>query len=257
LRLFVAAVALSVALALPASAAAPARPWLPHIAKARQYAKTRHAGSISFQVKTAQGAWGWRARHTQPSASVLKAMLLVAYLRKSNVRHRALTASEKSVLTPMIRRSSNSAANTALGWVGTSGLRRLAHTAHMHHFTPAYPIWGNSRINAEDQARYFYEIDKLMPKRHRRYGMYLLAHVVKSQRWGIGRVHLPTGWKLYFKGGWGSGTGRIDNQVALLVHPKTKTRVSVAVLTFLDGTHAYGKETLRGIFARLLRGLHP
>ena len=36
-----------------------------------------------------------------------------------------------------------------------------------------------------------------------------------------------------------------------------KTRVSVAVLTAADGTHAYGKETLRGIFARLLRGLHP
>jgi hypothetical protein len=184
-------------------------------------------------------------------------MLLVAYLRKSNVRHRPLKASEKSVLSPMIRHSSNSAANTALGWVGTSGLYALARKAHMHHFKAVTPVWGNSRINAEDQARYFYDIDHLMPKRHRRYGMYLLGHVVGSQRWGIGRVHLPSGWKLYFKGGWGSGTGRIDNQVALLVHPKTKTRVSVAVLTYLDGSHAYGKETLRGTFARLLRGLHP
>jgi beta-lactamase class A len=257
MRAFIAAAAMAAALAMPASAAAPTHGWLPHIAKARAYAKARHAGSISFQVKTARGAWGYRAGHTQPSASVLKAMLLVAYLRKSNVRHRPLSASEKSVLTPMIRRSSNSAANTALGWVGTGGLRRLAHAAHMHHFTPVTPIWGNSRINAEDQARYFYDIDHLMPKRHRRYGMYLLSHVVKSQRWGVGRLHLPAGWKLYFKGGWGSGTGHIDNQVALLVHPKTKTRVSVAVLTLDDGTHAYGKETLRGIFKRLLRGLHP
>jgi len=45
--------------------------------------------------------------------------------------------------------------------------------------------------------------------------------------------------------------------VALLVHSKTKTRVSVAVMTYLDGSHPYGKETLRGIFKRLLRGLHP
>src|SRR5256885_8862146 len=58
----------------------------------------------------------------------------------------------------------------------------------------------------------------------------LFRSVVKSQRWGIGRVHLPSGWKAYFKGGWGSGTGRIDNQVALLVHAKTGTRVSVAVM---------------------------
>jgi beta-lactamase class A len=244
-------------LAVPASAAAPSHPWYPHIRKGRQYAKTRHAGSISFEVKTAKGAWGYRAKHTQPSASVLKAMLLVAYLRKSNVRHRALTSNEKSVLTPMIRRSSNSAANTAIGWVGRSGLDKLARAAHMKHFSFAYPIWGNSRINAEDQARYFYEIDKLMPKRHRSYGMYLLSHVVKSQRWGIGRVHLPSGWKAYFKGGWGSGTGHIDNQVALLVHRRTGTRVSVAVLTLDDGSHAYGKETLRGIFKRLLAGLHP
>jgi len=31
--------------------------------------------------------------------------------------------------------------------------------------------------------------------------------------------------------------------------------VSVAILTFQDGTHPYGKETLRGIAARLLQGL--
>jgi hypothetical protein len=253
-RLLVAAIALSIALAIPAEAKAP---WYPHIAKARAYAKTRSASTIGFQVKTAQGAWGWHATKTVPSASVLKAMVLVAYLRKSNVRHRPLTSREKGVLSPMIRHSSNSAANTAIGWVGRGGLNKLARAAHMKHFSFAYPVWGNSRINAEDQARYFYDIDKLMPKRHRRYGMYLLSHVVKSQRWGIGRVNLPKGWKLYFKGGWGSGTGRIDNQVALLVHSKTKTRMSVAVLTYLDPSHAYGKETLRGIFKRLLRGLHP
>ena len=32
-------------------------------------------------------------------------------------------------------------------------------------------------------------------------------------------------------------------------------RVSVAILTFEDGSHAYGKETLRGIAKRLLREL--
>jgi hypothetical protein len=45
--------------------------------------------------------------------------------------------------------------------------------------------------------------------------------------------------------------------VALLVYKRTGTRVSVAVLTLDDPSHAYGKETLRGIFKRLLRGLHP
>ena len=31
--------------------------------------------------------------------------------------------------------------------------------------------------------------------------------------------------------------------------------ISIAVLTMYDGSHAYGKDTLKGIFARLLRGL--
>jgi hypothetical protein len=32
-------------------------------------------------------------------------------------------------------------------------------------------------------------------------------------------------------------------------------RVSVAILTYLDGSHPYGKQTLRGTAERLLRGL--
>jgi hypothetical protein len=179
-------------------------------------------------------------------------MLLVTYLNMRSVRNRGLSSSEKHTLGPMIRRSSNSAANTIISRVGLKRLRALARRARMHHFSPTLPIWGNSRINADDQVRFFYRIDKLIPKRHRLYAMYQLAHVTHSQRWGIGRVK-PKGWRLYFKGGWGSGTGRVDHQVALLT--RGKERVSVAILTYLDGSHGYGKETLRGVAKRLLRGL--
>ena len=58
---------------------------------------------------------------------------------------------------------------------------------------------------------------------------------------------------LFFKGGWGSGTGLIDHQVVLLT--RGCARVSLAVLSMYDGSHAYGKETLAGIFSRLLGGL--
>ena len=51
----------------------------------------------------------------------------------------------------------------------------------------------------------------------------------------------------------GLGTGRVDHQVALLV--KGDQRLAVAVLTADDGTHAAGKQTLEGVFRRLLRGL--
>ena len=42
-------------------------------------------------------------------------------------------------------------------------------------------------------------------------------------------------------------------EVALLV--RGCARVSLAVLTMYDGSHAYGKQTLKGLFARLLGGL--
>ena len=82
--------------------------------------------------------------------------------------------------------------------------------------------------------------------------MRLLSSIVPSQRWGIAQVR-PRGWALYFKGGWGSGSGLVDHQVALLT--RGKERVSLVILTASDGSHAYGKETLRGVAKRLLRGL--
>jgi hypothetical protein len=236
--------------AVPSHAAA--APWRPHIHAAKQYASHRH-GVIAFDVRTAARAWGWRARRTFPSASVLKAMLLVAYVRQHSVRKRPLRSSEKSLLRPMIRRSDNAAASAIFSRLGTARLRRLARRAHMRRFTPVAPVWGLSRIDAEDQARFFFRIDRLIPPRHRRYAMRLLEHITPSQRWGIGRVK-PRGWRLYFKGGWGSGSGLVDHQVALLT--RGSERVSLAILTYADGSHAYGKETLRGVAKRLLRGLH-
>ena len=88
--------------------------------------------------------------------------------------------------------------------------------------------------------------------RHRAYALRLLRTIVPSQRWGMAQV-APAGWTLYFKGGWGSGRGLVDHQVALL--RRGRERVSVAILTTVSGTHREGKATLRGVAQRLLRGL--
>jgi len=178
-------------------------------------------------------------------------MLLVACLDRRSVRHRALGARDLQLLDPMIRRSANGAATRVRAIVRNRGLVRLARRVGMRRFRPAR-IWGNSRIDAADQARFFLHIDRYVVARHRATALHLLASVVPSQRWGIASV-VPPGWKIYFKGGWGSGTGRVDHQVALL--RRGEQRVSLAILTTGDGSHAYGKATLRGIARRLLRGL--
>lgn len=247
------AVALTFAQAAPATAAQPPPAWQPDVRAASAYAAAR-AGAVSFSVRTEHRAWGRDARRAVPSASVLKAMLLVAYLRRAGVRDRRLGAADRALLAPMIRWSDNVTATTVRGMVGDAGLVRLARRAGMRRFRPATPVWGLSSVDAADQSRYLLHIDRLVPKRHRAYAMRLLASVVPSQRWGIGRVR-PRGWALYFKGGWGSRSGAVDHQVALL--RRGGRRLSVAIMTTSSPGHEYGKATLEGVARRLLRALGP
>ncbi len=225
--------------------------WHPHMLAAIGYTDTR-TGDIAFAVRTSDGGfYSYRPDHDEWSASVVKAMLMVAYLDEPWVRGRALTAHDESVLGPMITESDNDDAQIVFDTVGQGALRALAGRVGMRHFATS-PIWGETEITAADQTRFFLHIDSTVVPRHRAYAMSLLAGIVPSERWGIGEV-APRGWKLYFKGGWGYGTGLLDHQVALLV--RGCARVSIAVLTMYDGSHPYGKETLKGIFERLLRGL--
>jgi hypothetical protein len=244
-----------VLLPLVAPAAAPAAPpphWKPDVAAARAYAAGR-AGDVSFAVRTGRRAWSWRGTTTYRSASVVKAMLLVAYLRRADVRGRPLRAGERALLDPMVRRSDNDAASAIHARVGLGALSALARRVGMRQFIP-HPVWGGSTITAADQARLFLRIDRLTPRRHRSYFRGLLASIVPSQRWGIARVR-PPGWALYFKGGWGSGSGAVDHQVALL--RRGGHRVAVAIMTTSSPSHAYAQATLQGVAARLLRGLGP
>jgi hypothetical protein len=234
-----------------AGAAAGGSPWRPGARSAIAYARTR-AGTVRFSVREGPRVWGWRATETVPSASVLKAMLLVAYLDDPRVRGRALGPGDYRLIVPMIRWSSNAAATEVLGFVGAGGVYSVAYRARMRRFVLDPVIWGDSQIDADDQSRFFSAIDRRVVPRHRATAMRLLATVVPSQRWGIGRV-APRGWQLFFKGGWGAGTGAVEHQVALL--RRGRRRVAVAVLTTDSPSHAYATQTLQGVFARLLRGL--
>ena len=251
-----AALASTTAAAAPAaserelSSALHAPPWRPDTEAAEEYSATR-LGQISFAVRTERHLYGVAVRRAVPSASVLKAMLLVAYLREPDVRERALRKSDRDLLGPMIRWSDSLAATRVRDIVGNAGLVRLARRVGMRAFSTA-AIWGLSRIDAADQTLFFLEIDRFVPRRHRAPAMRLLSSIVPSQRWGIAQVR-PPGWGLYFKGGWGSGSGAVDHQVALL--RRGGRRVSVAILTTSSPSHAYGKQTLRRVAAALLRGL--
>ena len=239
---------LAAALLYPATAGA----WRPHFHAAVGYAKERQ-GFVSIAAVDTRGRfYGYRPWHRAPTASVLKPMLMAAYLRKRSVRTRPLRHWEKRLLSPMIRRSDNAAATRRLALDGARAVYRLARRAGMRRFKLVWNLWGRSQTTARDQARFFYRYDSLVPRRHRSYARRLLRRIVSSQRWGVGRVHVRP-WRLFFKGGWGSATGWTDHQVAWLEH--RGERVSLAIFTQRNPSHAYGNETLRGVAARLLRGL--
>jgi len=81
LRFFLLA-ALLATLTPSGSAARPhAASWTPGVRAAIAYASQRR-GEIAFAGRTRSGAWGWRKAVPFRSASVVKAMLLAAYLNK-------------------------------------------------------------------------------------------------------------------------------------------------------------------------------
>lgn len=245
-----AAAAAAVVMLAPGAADAPAAerpyPWERRVGSASDYARERR-GRVAFAVVGATGRVRGRHMHERHrSASVVKAMLLVAYLNQRSVRGRALGRRDQELLEPMITRSDNDAATDVRKIVGDGALVRLAQRAGMKDYSPARS-WGGTQISAYDQARLFWRIDSFLPTRHREYARSLLAGVVPSQRWGVPPA-VPQGWSVYFKGGW--KPPQLVNQSALLEHGEA--RVAIAVLTDGDPSFRYGRATITGVARRLL-----
>jgi beta-lactamase class A len=237
--------------AQPFGRAQVAESWRPDVAAARRYAGGR-AGVVSFAVRTEGSIYGLRTRRTYASASVVKAMLLVAYLNDRRVRGRSLRRDERSLLSLLVRHSSNRAATRVRDFVGNGALERLADRAGMRDFATT-PSWGSTRIAAADQARFMLAIDRLTVRRHRSAPARLLGSIVRAQRWGVAEA-VPPGWSLSFKSGWLKGT---EHQIAQLRRGDRRIAIAILADEIPLPSHAYGKRTMAGVAKRLLRDLGP
>jgi hypothetical protein len=214
------------------------------IRRARRFAQSRR-GAVTFAVLDAQHRpRGLRRTAAFPAASVSKAMLLVAVLRRAAGRR--LSGADRALLKPMITVSDNDAASALYARVGGEGLRKVAQAAGMHKFTDV-GHWAGARITAADQARLFLRIDRLVPAAHRRYARKLLSSIVSRQRWGIARAARRARVKVFFKGGWRKD---VTHQVALL--ERGGRRIALAVLTNGSPSQAYCEETIERIAARII-----
>jgi hypothetical protein len=225
----------------------PAAPSAAGISAAERFLDGRQ-GRTGFAVVDSHGRLsGVRIHERFHSASLIKAMLLVAYLRGVGDEHRDLTEDDREILGPMIHVSDNDAASAVFAVVGESGLAKLAVAAGMTDFQPS-PAWGLSEISPADQAVFFAEQDSLIPASFVAYARSLLSGIDPSQRWGI-----PAGvagrYTVFFKGGWLPDMGVVNQAARLEGRGQT---IALAILTSGGPGMGYGEETLEGTTQRLL-----
>ena len=227
-------------------------PSPPAVARAAAYLSGR-IGRTAFAVVDSEGRMsGVHVHWTFPTASVVKAMLLVAYLRRLDAMgQHHIDSFSNSFLYPMIHVSDNNAATQCWSIVGESGVYAVARAAGMTDFS-IFGFWANAQISAADQARFFFEMDSLIPREFVGYARFLLSSIAGYESWGIPAVAGPQGYEVFFKGGWrGTGLGQLVHQVARLEgHGR---RFAIAVMTDGDPTMQYGIETIQGVTAALLR----
>ncbi|MBJ7471190.1 MAG: serine hydrolase [Solirubrobacteraceae bacterium] len=237
----------------PATTPASLRGWSPDVAAAKDFALAQ-PGRVRFHVldQSTGRTWDFRGWEKVNFASTLKPLLMATYLRSSKVRDRALTAADRDLLRPMIRLSANTPASTLVVRLGQDAIARTAKAADMGTVLVS-PHWGTTQTTARAQVALFSNFPELFPTRHREYAMQLLSSIAATQQWGIGQVEVPGRWKLYFKGGWGSGTGAVDHQTALL--QSGERRLILSITTTGNPSHKRGKVTLKGVAQRLLRNL--
>jgi hypothetical protein len=227
-------------------------PSAPAVSRAAGYLAGR-AGRRAFAVMDTEGRLSGVDVHARfTTASVVKAMLLVAYLRRLDARgQRHIDPYSASFLYPMIHISDNNAATTCQSYVGDAGLYAVARDAGMTDFSVS-GFWLTAQLSPADQAHFFFEMDSLIPREFVGYARFLLSTIEPSQSWGVPPVARPLGYQVFFKdGSEPTALGQLVHQIDRL---EGHGRVfSMTVMTDGDPSMVYGEQTISGVAAALLR----
>ena len=224
----------------------PGFPGKKAVAAAREWIRDRD-GDVAFAVIDTNGevAGGYREHESFQLASLSKAILLVATLRADPTP----AATTEATLTKMITESDNASAYTIFGRVGAKGMRKVADLAGMEDYEQGAG-WVDSRASAADEARFFWQLESLVPSAGRGLARRLLADVTPMQRWGIPAAAGPEGWTSYHKSGWLGMDNKLMVQAAWL--EKGKKSWALAVMTDENPTRSYGWDTEKGVTGLLL-----
>ncbi len=227
------------------------------IARAESYLASRGGHTAIAVVDTEGRIHGAHIDDQFITGSVVKAMLLVAYLRRLDAMgQHYVDSSSNNILYPMIHVSDNNAATQCWDIVGNTGLYEVAQAAGMTHFSVDTSAswgseWGAALLTAHDQAEFFFEMDSLIPKEFVGYARNLLSNIASYESWGIPAIARPLGYDVFFKAGWRPSPDTfLVHQIARL--EKDGHRFSLAIMTDGDPDMGYGIDTIQGTTQALL-----
>ena len=134
-------------------------------------------------------------------------LILVATLKAAQDRGSALTSTQKSLASRMIRHSDNAATDTLIAQIGVSTCQRVADQLGMTApwcAAVSTGWWGHSTTTTRDLVQLMNQLvlGTYLSSGRRAYVRDLMATVTSSQRWGLGDP-LPDDVHVEQKNGWG------------------------------------------------------
>ena len=215
----------------------------PNVEAAREYAAER-PGTVAFAVRTEDALLG-RATKTASFPSATRAEGDAARRLRRRTRATGRCArDERALLAPMVRRSDNAAANAIFTRSAPPGLERLArdggHDALQAGRRRSGATRGSRRATRPGSSC---ASTRCCRPATAPTGCGCCGRSSRASAGGSGGSSCPD-WRVYFKGGWGSGTGAVDHQVALL--RRGEERIAIAVLTANNGSPRRRQADARG-----------
>ncbi len=207
------------------------------------------------------GCWLRAGRHFD-SASVVKATILAALMRKAHAHHRRLSRRERDLARLMITRSDNHAATALYNDVGLHSLERFLDLAGMDQTVLRRDgFWGLTRITAHDEMillQHLLNANTVLTTGQRHYELRLMANVIPAQRWGV-PAGAPDNFTVHVKNGWAplptAGSPWWINSIGCLTH--LNRNYSIVVLTEGNPDMSYGVTTVEDVAEIINHYLNP
>ena len=214
------------------------------------YAATR-VGRVGLMLRDNRdgGYFAWRPLTLQ-SLSTIKVLILVATLKRAQDRNLALTATQKSLASRMIRNSDNAATDTLLAQIGVSTCQRVADQLGMSSTVVrggSTGWWGYSTTTTRDLVQLMNQLvlGTYLTVGRRDYVRGLMGTVSTSQQWGLGDP-LPDTVHVEQKNGWGPmSTGYRVNCFGYV--SGSGRNYQVAILSRSPNGFTYGKATVNRV----------